>query len=99
VAAESDGFRLAEFDLASRGEGELAGTRQHGLPGFRVAVLPSDTEILEAARADLDELLEREGGIAEPYFGLLVGLACRRYGPSGALAVLPGAAAGREEAA
>jgi ATP-dependent DNA helicase RecG len=99
VAAEPDGFRLAEFDLASRGEGELTGTRQHGLPGFRVATLPSDTDLLEAARADLDGLLDREGGITAPYFDLVLDLARRRYGPSGALVTIPDAADGREEAA
>jgi ATP-dependent DNA helicase RecG len=85
VAAESDGFRLAEFDLASRGEGELAGTRQHGLPRFRVAILPRDAAILETAKADLDELLEREGGPGASFFGPLFDLARQRYGPSGAI--------------
>ena len=36
VAAHTDGFKLAETDLRLRGEGELAGTRQHGTGGFRV---------------------------------------------------------------
>ena len=42
VAGESDGFKLAEVDLALRGEGEVLGTRQHGLPRFAVAELPED---------------------------------------------------------
>lgn len=53
LASTSDGFRLAELDLEMRGEGEVAGTRQHGLPRFRVAVLPRDIELLETARQDL----------------------------------------------
>ena len=42
IARERDGFKLAEVDLALRGEGEILGTRQHGLPRFRVAELPED---------------------------------------------------------
>jgi len=53
LATTGDGFRLAELDLEMRGEGEIAGTRQHGLPRFRVASLPRDVELLEAAREDL----------------------------------------------
>ena len=43
VERESDGFKLAEVDLSLRGEGEILGTRQHGLPRFAVAELPEDT--------------------------------------------------------
>ena len=43
VERESDGFKLAEIDLSLRGEGEILGTRQHGLPRFAVAELPEDT--------------------------------------------------------
>ena len=50
IAAESDGFRLAEVDLEIRGAGEVLGTRQHGIPEFRVARLPEDAELLERAR-------------------------------------------------
>jgi ATP-dependent DNA helicase RecG len=63
IAGESDGFRLAEIDLELRGAGEILGTRQHGLPEFRVARLPDDAELLERARAraesigDVDPLL------------------------------------------
>ena len=46
VARERDGFKLAEVDLGLRGEGEVLGTRQHGLPRFAVAELPEDTPTL-----------------------------------------------------
>ena len=39
IATERDGFKLAEVDLTLRGEGEILGTRQSGLPRFRVAEL------------------------------------------------------------
>src|ERR1700712_5538142 len=42
VARSNDGFELAEVDLALRGEGEVLGTRQHGLPRFALAELPED---------------------------------------------------------
>ncbi len=42
LAEHSDGFRLAEIDLELRGEGEIAGTRQHGQAEPRVASLPQD---------------------------------------------------------
>ncbi|MEA2266541.1 MAG: ATP-dependent helicase RecG, partial [Solirubrobacteraceae bacterium] len=46
----SDGFALAEIDLALRREGELIGTRQSGISQFRTARLPEDGELLERAR-------------------------------------------------
>ncbi|HEX5931225.1 MAG TPA: ATP-dependent DNA helicase RecG [Methyloceanibacter sp.] len=45
-----DGFVIAEEDLRLRGGGELLGTRQSGLPMFRVATLPEHQALLEAAR-------------------------------------------------
>ncbi|MBV9309728.1 MAG: ATP-dependent DNA helicase RecG, partial [Solirubrobacterales bacterium] len=51
LASENDGFALAEIDLRLRGEGELIGTRQHGLAQFKVAELPRDERLLERARA------------------------------------------------
>ncbi len=83
VAGESDGFRLSEIDLEIRGEGEITGTRQHGLPRFRVADLPRDAELLEHARGDLDRLLERHGGLDSPALSPLSELAGARFGPEG----------------
>jgi len=60
LASTRDGFALAELDLEMRGEGEVAGTRQHGLPRFAVASLPRDIELLEAAREDLAGMGELE---------------------------------------
>jgi ATP-dependent DNA helicase RecG len=45
-----DGFAIAEEDLRLRGGGELLGTRQSGLPVFRIATLPEHQALLEAAR-------------------------------------------------
>jgi ATP-dependent DNA helicase RecG len=50
----NDGFKIAEKDLEIRGPGELMGTRQAGLPEFRVANLVRDLDILQAARREAD---------------------------------------------
>jgi ATP-dependent DNA helicase RecG len=52
-----DGFLIAEEDLKLRGGGEVLGTRQSGMPEFRVAALPRDTELLAAARDDAKLIL------------------------------------------
>jgi ATP-dependent DNA helicase RecG len=52
-----DGFVIAEEDLRLRGGGEALGTRQSGLPEFRVAMLPEDEALLAAARDDAQLVL------------------------------------------
>ena len=53
----TDGFRIAEKDLELRGPGEVMGTRQSGLPTFRVGNLVRDVQILEDARREADYYL------------------------------------------
>jgi len=48
----NDGFKIAELDLELRGPGEFFGTRQAGLPDFRVANLIRDVQLLEAAKRE-----------------------------------------------
>jgi ATP-dependent DNA helicase RecG len=55
----SSGFEIAETDLRLRGPGEFLGTRQSGLPAFRVANLVRDREILEWARREAAEFVEQ----------------------------------------
>jgi ATP-dependent DNA helicase RecG len=57
----NDGFELAEIDLELRGEGQLLGTRQHGLTDFRFARLRADRPLLERARAAAGALVESSG--------------------------------------
>ena len=52
MRSTNDGFRIAEADLEIRGPGEFLGTRQSGLPDFRVANILRDGRILEDARQD-----------------------------------------------
>jgi ATP-dependent DNA helicase RecG len=84
VAAERDGFKLAEIDLGLRGEGEILGTRQHGLPRFAVASLPEDSSTLIAAREEVLALLRRHGSLADPSLGPLLDAARRRFGAGAA---------------
>jgi ATP-dependent DNA helicase RecG len=81
IANEADGFRLAEIDLQLRGAGEVLGTRQHGIPEFRVARLPDDAELLERARARADELLDRDSRLELPEHALLGDAVAARFGP------------------
>ena len=55
-----DGFVIAEEDLRLRGGGEVLGTRQSGLPAFRIASLPEHHALLEAARDDAELRLARD---------------------------------------
>ena len=55
-----DGFRIAEEDLRLRGAGELLGTRQSGLPEFRLADLQAHSRLLAMARDDARLILEKD---------------------------------------
>jgi ATP-dependent DNA helicase RecG len=73
-----DGFVIAEEDLRLRGPGDFFGTRQWGLPAFRVADLMRDRELLETARAEAFRFLE-EAGPAEAQRLLASGAWARRF--------------------
>jgi ATP-dependent DNA helicase RecG len=61
----NDGFKIAEKDLQIRGPGEVMGTRQAGLPEFRVANLIRDLEILQLARKEADYYVNQRKTSAE----------------------------------
>ena len=61
-----DGFRIAEEDLRLRGEGDLLGTRQSGMPGFRLARLEIHGKLLSAAREDAALALNRDPNLSSP---------------------------------
>src|SRR6516164_6598115 len=61
-----DGFRIAEEDLRLRGEGDVLGTRQSGMPGFRIARIEFHGKLLRAARDDAALMLARDAKLQSP---------------------------------
>jgi ATP-dependent DNA helicase RecG len=59
MVATQNGFELAELDLEQRGPGEFFGTRQAGMPEFRVANLLRDREVLELAKTEAARFVEK----------------------------------------
>jgi ATP-dependent DNA helicase RecG len=74
LVRESDGFKIAEEDLRLRGPGEFLGTRQHGVPGFRVANPLRDRALVERASRAVKSLLDRDAGLSSAD-----GQRCREY--------------------
>ncbi|GFR37787.1 ATP-dependent DNA helicase RecG [Insulibacter thermoxylanivorax] len=67
----NDGFEVARRDLELRGPGDFFGTKQSGLPEFRFADLMSDFEILELARDDAADLIQRRDFWTSPEYAPL----------------------------
>lgn len=64
IRETEDGFRIAEEDLKLRGAGELLGTRQSGLPQFRLASIEHHGDLMEMARDDAAAILTRDPELA-----------------------------------
>jgi ATP-dependent DNA helicase RecG len=62
----SDGFKLSEVDLELRGEGQLLGTRQSGLPDLKFARLGRDRDLIRMARAWAERLVDERDELTEP---------------------------------
>jgi ATP-dependent DNA helicase RecG len=76
----NDGFRIAEEDLAIRGPGEFMGTRQAGVPDFRVASIIRDGRILSDAKTDAFTLVEDDPRLEKPEHLLLRETLLQRWG-------------------
>ena len=63
----NDGFRIADEDLALRGGGEVFGTRQSGIPGFRIADPIAHVEMIETARKTADAVLAADPHLTGPH--------------------------------
>ena len=81
MTSTNDGFRIAEADLELRGPGDFFGTRQSGLPEFRVADLLRDGAMLEEARREAFALVQADPKLAAPdHHALRAGLLTRWRG-------------------
>ncbi|MET3925453.1 ATP-dependent DNA helicase RecG [Devosia sp. 2618] len=66
IKSTEDGFVIAERDLELRGQGDVLGTRQSGMPGYRLAVPDVHRHLLDFAHDEAKELLARNPGLAGP---------------------------------
>jgi ATP-dependent DNA helicase RecG len=66
MVSTTDGFRIADVDLQIRGPGDFFGTRQSGLPEFRVADLLRDAVVLEEARREAHTLIAADPDLRRP---------------------------------
>jgi ATP-dependent DNA helicase RecG len=75
----TDGFRIAEADLHQRGPGDFLGTRQAGLPPFRVANLVRDTTLLAAARDEALAWLAHDPDLSRPESSIVRAVLAHRW--------------------
>ena len=75
----ADGFAIAEQDLRIRGPGEMMGTRQSGIPEFRVMNLVRDATALEQARQEAFAMMERDPQLSHPDHQLLKATVLRKW--------------------
>ncbi|WP_058829808.1 MULTISPECIES: ATP-dependent DNA helicase RecG [Paenibacillus] len=68
-----DGFEVARRDLDLRGPGDFFGTKQSGLPEFRLADMVADFEVLEKAREDATDLIKDSSFWTSPQYEALRG--------------------------
>ncbi|MBM4188679.1 MAG: ATP-dependent DNA helicase RecG [Gemmatimonadetes bacterium] len=78
-AATTDGFRIAELDLAERRHGDLLGQRQAGSEEVRVARFPDDTDLLARARSMAQRVLEDDPELGKREHRSMKGRAISRY--------------------
>ena len=66
LCGTNDGFRIAEADLQQRGPGDFFGSRQHGLPVFRVGDLAADLSVLQQAQEAAAQLVSQDRPLPTP---------------------------------
>ncbi len=75
----NDGFKIAEEDLKLRGPGEFFGTRQHGLPEFKIGDIINDYDIIKLARADAFDLVKEGHKSKDPKKQMLLKRIMERF--------------------
>jgi ATP-dependent DNA helicase RecG len=78
----TDGFEIAEMDLQLRGPGEFFGTRQHGLPEFKMADITQEMEMLHLAKEDALAILSDDPKLAAPKHAALRRALINQFGDS-----------------
>jgi ATP-dependent DNA helicase RecG len=80
ITSTADGFDLAEQDLRLRGEGQMLGERQHGLPELRLASIVRDADLVEAARESAHDIVTADPHLTDPRHAPLMVAVRRTYG-------------------
>jgi len=80
IASTTDGFKIAEADLAIRGMGQLLGTQQSGAPPLRIANIPEDMDLLQLARRDADQIIGQDPTLSDDQWKLLRKVLLREHG-------------------
>lgn len=60
ISSTNDGFVISEKDLELRGSGEFFGTKQHGIPEFKIANLFEDISLLKQAQGIVIEIIDKD---------------------------------------
>lgn len=60
ISSTNDGFIISEKDLELRGSGEFFGTKQHGIPEFKIANLFEDISLLKQAQGVAIEIIDKD---------------------------------------
>lgn len=61
-----DGFKIADEDLKMRGPGDFFGSRQHGLPIFKIADLTTDSGLVALSAAAAKDILRDDPSLSKP---------------------------------
>ena len=71
MVRSNNGFEIAEEDLNIRGPGEFFGTRQSGMPTFKIANIISDAELLESAKKEAMNIIQKDPQLNQPEHQLM----------------------------